>query len=85
MSTSTSEAKYVAISHGARDAVWIRRFLNELLSEQAVRKMEMLGDNETSLTLMKDPESQNRTKHINVMHQHIRRLVENGELGIEWI
>lgn len=40
----------------------------------------MLGDNETSLTLAKDPESQNRSKHIDVMHHHIRGLVEEGEL-----
>ena len=45
----------------------------------------MLGDNETSLTLTKDPESQNRTKHIDVMHHHVRGLVEDGELAIEWI
>lgn len=76
VSTSTSEAEYVAMSHGAREGVWIRRFLNELLPEQAVRRMEMLGDNETSLTLTKNPESQNRTKHIDVMHHHVRGLVE---------
>lgn len=85
VSTSTSEAEYVAMSHGAREGVWIRRFLNELLPEQAVRRIEMLGDNETSLTLTKDPESQNRTKHIDLMHHHVRGLVEDGELGIEWI
>ena len=73
------------MSHGAREGVWIRRFLNELLPEQAVRRMEMLGDNETSLTLTRDPESQNRTKHIDVIHHHVRGLVEDGELAIEWI
>ena len=85
ISTSTSEAEYVAMSHGAREGVWIRRFLNELLPKEAIRRIEMLGDNETSLTLTKDPESQNRTKHIDVMHHHVRELVENGELGIEWV
>lgn len=45
----------------------------------------MLGDNETNLILTKDPKSQNRTKHINVIHYYICRLVENEELAIEWI
>ena len=85
VSTSTSEAEYVAVSQSAREGVWIRRFLNELLPEEAVREMKMLGDNETSLTLTKDPESQNRTKHIDVMHHHVRELVEDRELAIEWI
>ena len=85
ISTPTSEAKYVAMSYGAKERVWIRRFLNELLPEQAVRKMEMLSNNETSLTLTKDLESQNRTNHIDVMYHHMRGFVEDGELGIEWI
>lgn len=45
----------------------------------------MLGDNKTSLTLTKNSESQNRIKHIDVMHHHVRDLVEDGKLGIYWI
>ena len=43
-----------------------KAFPDELLPEQAGRKMEMLDDNKTSVTLTKDLVSQNRTKHINV-------------------
>ena len=75
VSISTSEAEYVAMSHRAKESVWIQRLLNELLPEQAIRKIEMLGDNETSLTLTRDSESQNRTKYIDVMHHHIRQLI----------
>ena len=71
VSTSTSEAEYVAMSHRAREGVWIQRFLNELLLKEAIRRIEMLEDNETSLTLTKDPESHNCTKHIDVMHHHV--------------
>ena len=39
---------------------------DKLFSEQAVRKMEMFDDNETSFTLTRDPVSQNRTKYIDV-------------------
>ena len=59
--------------------------MNELLPEQAIKKMEMLGDKETSLILTRDLESQNCTKRIYVIHHHIQELVENGELAIEWI
>lgn len=47
------------MSHREREGVWVQKFLNKLLSEQAMGKIEMLGDNETSLTLTKDLESQN--------------------------
>ena len=85
VSISTSEAKYVAVSQGAREDVWIRRLLNELLLNKAIREIKMLGNNEISFILTRDPESQNRTKHINVIHHHIRGLVEDGEILIKWI
>ena len=47
--------------------------------------MKILGDNKTSHTLTRDLESQNCTKHIDVIHHHVRELVENRELAIEWI
>ena len=82
---STSEAKYVAMSYGVRRDLWIQRLLNKLLPKQAIRKIKMLGDNETSLMLTKDPESQNCIKHIDVIHHHVRELVENGKLAIKGI
>ena len=61
----------MTISHKVRDGVWIQRFLNELLTEQALRKIEMLGNNKMSFTLIKDRESQNCTKHIDVIYYHV--------------
>ena len=69
--TTTSEAEYTVISYGARKRVWVRRLLNEILLEQAVRKMEILGNNKTSFTLTKDLESQNCTKQINIIYHHV--------------
>lgn len=44
----------------------------------------MLDDNEMSLTLTRDSKSQNQTKHIDVMYQHICGLGEDRKLAIEW-
>ena len=73
----------MAVSQGARKGIWIRQFLNKLLLENAIREIKMLGNNETSLTLTKNPKRQNRTKHINVMLHHVCRLVKDGELAID--
>lgn len=54
-----------------------------MLFEQAIKKMEILRDNEISLILTKKPMSQNCTKYIDMMHHYIRKLVEEGKLGIE--
>ena len=66
VSTSTTEAEYIAISHAAREGVWIKRFINELRLETT--GLSLKGDNEASLNLTKNPESQHRTKHIDVQH-----------------
>ena len=85
VSTSTLEAEYVAVNQGAREGVWLQRFLNKLLPKNAVREIKMFGNNKTSFTLTKDPKSQNWTKHINVMQHHVRKLVKDEELAIDWI
>lgn len=43
--------------------------------------MKILGDNEN--TLIKDPESQNQTKHINVIYHQVWKLVKDGKLAIK--
>lgn len=61
----------------------MQQFLNKLFLDQVVRKIKILKDNETSFTLTKDPESQNRTKCIDVIYYHIWELVDDGKLRIE--
>lgn len=35
--------------------------------------------------MIKDPKNQNQTQHINIIHNHVKRLVKDGELLVEWI
>ena len=75
----------MAMSQDAREDVQIWQFLNKLLPKKAVKGIKMLGNNETSLTLTRNPKSQNQIKHIDVMHYHVKRLVEDEELTIDQI
>ena len=84
VSTSTTEAEYIALGHAAREAVWIRRFINEMELE-TVEGLTLHGDNEMSISLTKNAESQHRTKHIDVQHHYVRELVNEGELTIKWV
>lgn len=83
VSTSTTEAEYIAIGHAAREGVWIKRFINELQLE--ITGLSLKGDSEASLNLTKNPESQHRTKHIDVQHHYVRELANDKELEIEWV
>lgn len=44
---------------------------------QAVRRIEILGDDKTSLTLIRNLESQKRVKYIDIIHYYIQRLIED--------
>lgn len=43
------------------------------------------GDNEISITLIKNVESQYCTKHIDVQNYNFREIVNKKEFTIEWI
>lgn len=80
---STPTAKYVAISQRVGKRIWIWWLLNELLLDKAIREMKMLDNNKTNLILIKDFESQNCIKHIDIIYHHICERVEDRETSIE--
>ncbi len=84
VSTSTTEAKYIALEYTIREAVWIRRFINEMKLE-VMEGFTLQSDNEISIALTKNAKSQHCTKHIDVPHHYIRELVNKKELTVKWI
>lgn len=50
-----------------------------------VENLTLHGDNKMSINLIKNAESQHRTKHIDVQHHYVRELVNEGELTVKWI
>lgn len=85
VSTPTTKAEYIALGHGAREAVWLKKLVNELMPQDLISKITLLGDNESSIPLTRNAESQNRTKHIDVIHHFVRGVVEDGELEVNWV
>lgn len=51
---------------------------------ETVDNLVLKGDNEMSITLTKNAESQHCTKHIDVQHHYVREMVSEGELTIKW-
>lgn len=45
----------------------------------------LFGNNEISIALIKNAESQHCTKHIDVQHHYVQKLVNEGEFTIKWI
>ena len=84
MSTSITEAEYITLGHAAKEAIWIRQFINKMILD-IVLAITLNGDNEMSIILTKNTESQHRTKYIDVQHHYIRERIDENELIVVWV
>lgn len=86
ISTSTTEAEYVAMCQAAKTIVWASKWMRELFGEEFLEMpIKLLGDNQGSLDLIKNPEHHSRTKHIDVQYHYIREVVEDGLMRTEHV
>jgi hypothetical protein len=79
---SSMEAKYIALSEVAREAQWLRSLFKELGFEQTL-PTTILGDNEGSIAITKNPQFHKRAKHIDLQSHLIREQVREGEIIVE--
>jgi hypothetical protein len=80
---SSTEAEYVALSHAAREAIWLRRLAEEHQHSNA--PMILHEDNQSTIKTAKDRIFNCRTKHIDTYHHFVRQKVEEKELEIIYI
>lgn len=76
---STTEAEYVAATHAAKEAIWLRHFVQEifcLLSNPTT----LHCDNQSAIALAKDGAFHARTKHNDIRYHFIRFATDNGSL-----
>jgi hypothetical protein len=78
VSTSTTEAEYVAAAEAAREAAWLKGIINELEINFHVDTIPLYIDNNSALKLTRNAEYHSRSKHINIKYHYIRQAVEEG-------
>ena len=83
VSLSTTEAEYIALTHGTREAVWLRRMLLDL--NVHFTTLPMYVDNKSAINLAHNSEYHKRTKHIDVRFHYVREVVESKQIKIEYI
>jgi hypothetical protein len=88
ISTSTTEAEYVGLCNAAKEAVWLRNLLRAIGRDEyagGTLAIRILGDNQSALRLVANPEFHSRSKHIDVQYHYTRELVEDGVVSIEYV
>lgn len=81
---STMEAEYMALSHTATQALWIRQLFEEVgLPSDA--PTTILSDNLAALTLSVESQYQARAKHIDIRHHFMRDCIESRKLSTLYV
>ena len=78
---STAEAEYVAATHAAKEALWLRRLIADVFRPLDHPTM-LYCDNQSAIALTKDGTYHARTKHIDIRYHFIRFSVENGSISL---
>ncbi|CAL2268253.1 unnamed protein product [Prunus armeniaca] len=80
---STAEAEYISATSAACEAVWIRRILVDLRQEQNT-PTKLYCDNMSTIAMTKNPIFHSMSKHIELRHHFIRKLVEDEEIELKF-
>ncbi|GJP73660.1 hypothetical protein CLOP_g4355 [Closterium sp. NIES-67] len=77
---SSCETEYMALHHGAKEVVWLRRLLEELGVGQEEPTV-VFCDNESAVKLAKNACLHGLTKHIRPKWHWVRRLLDKENFG----
>ncbi|KAL4353743.1 hypothetical protein GQ457_06G011750 [Hibiscus cannabinus] len=80
---STTEAKYIAASETAKEAVWIKKFITGLGVIPGISDaVDLYCDNNGAIAQAKEPISHQRSKHILRRFHLIREIIDRGDVEI---
>lgn len=83
VATSTMEAEYIAAAAAAREALWLRKLLDDL--RQAPGAPQLLCDNQGAIRLAQSAGGTTRSKHIDVVYNFLRDRIARAELTIAFV
>ena len=83
VAVSTTEAEYMAAASAAKEALYLRKVLNDVgFGAQCIT---IHCDNQGAVNLTKNALTVSRTKHVDIAHHFVRNRVCRGELKFQYI
>ena len=77
------EAEYIALTHAAREAIWLRSLTQEL-GIPAAGSIPLLTDNQAAIAFSHDNQFHARSKHIDLRHHFIRERIQANEIVVSY-
>ncbi len=81
---SSTEGEYMVLMHAAKEAIWIRGFLGDVLFTPSI-PTTLLGNNQGALALAVNPAFHTQTKHVQIHHHFIRECMDEGSIKLEYV
>ena len=103
VTTSTTEAEYMAMSMCTKTEVWLTQILRDMglgkylgsnpyrvsIQEDETHRetspLQLRGDNQAALTLVKNAHVHERSKHIDVAYHHIQDLHQRNQIKVDFM
>jgi hypothetical protein len=84
---STCEAEYIGQTNATKEAIWLKRLLDEVRPELGLQAQATViyCDNQGAIALAKNPQFHARTKHIDIQHHFVREKVNEGLVQLKYI
>lgn len=80
---SSTEAEYMALAEAAKEGIYLKNLLNELIGFNEV--ITIFNDNQGAQKLSANPVHHKRSKHIDVRHHFIRDTVGQGLISVKHV
>jgi hypothetical protein len=78
---STTKAKYMATTHGRKEAVWFQRLCSGIGFEK--RAMKVSCNNQITIFMENNPSYHSNTKNIDVQYHFMRDMVESNKMLLD--
>ncbi|XP_055590926.1 uncharacterized protein LOC129743007 [Uranotaenia lowii] len=79
---STCEAEYIALSAAVQEASWWKGLMSQF---QKIGPIFILCDTQSTIAVAKNGGYNARTKHIDILHNNIRNVLERGVVNINYV
>ena len=85
MTMSTTEAEYVALGEGVKEALFTGAVLSFICPELSGSCVRVFEDNQGAIALANNPLSSSRSKHIHVRFHFVRELLRSRKIDIQFV
>ncbi|EDN03770.1 hypothetical protein HCAG_01635 [Histoplasma mississippiense (nom. inval.)] len=82
---STCEAEFLGQTQATKEAIWLRRLLNELNMSQGKAATIICGDNQGAIALSSNPQYHSRTKHMEIQRKWQGEVQDAGTVELKYI